>query len=99
MNKKIPTPTIGEILRTEFLEPLSITAYRMAKDLNVSTSTVLDILNDRRKLSIEMALKLSKYFGTSEKFWINIQSDIEVRNKKDELKEVLQRIHSISGTA
>jgi len=45
--------------KTEFLEPLSITVYRMAKDLNVSTSAVLDILNDRRKLSKEMALKLS----------------------------------------
>jgi addiction module HigA family antidote len=99
MNKKIPTPTIGEILREEFLEPLSITAYRLAKDLNVSTSTILDILNDKRKLSIEMALKLSKYFGTSDKFWINIQSDIEVRNKKDELKKELQKIHSISKTA
>jgi addiction module HigA family antidote len=99
MNKKIPIPTIGEIIRDEFLEPLSITAYRMAKDLNVSTSTILDILNDKRKLSTEMALKLAKYFGTSDKFWINIQSDIEIRNKKDEMKKELQKIHPVSKTA
>jgi antitoxin HigA-1 len=99
MSKRIPTPTIGEIIRDEFLEPLSITGYRLAKDLNVSTSTVLDILNDKRKLSIEMALKLSKYFGTSDKFWINLQSDIEIRNKKDEMKSELQKIHPVSKSA
>ncbi len=99
MKKKIPTPTIGQIIKEEFLEPLSITAYRMAKDLNVSTSTVLDILNDKRKVSVEMALKLSKYFGTSEKFWVNLQADIEIRNKKEELKLDLRKIHPVVKSA
>lgn len=96
MSKRIPTPTVGEILKEEFLEPLSITAYRMAKDLNVSTSTILDILNNKRKVSVEMALKIAKYFGTSEKFWLNIQADIEIRNKKVKLKKELQAIQPAS---
>jgi addiction module HigA family antidote len=99
MKTKIPTPTIGEILKEEFLEPLSITAYRLSKDINVSTSTVLDLINDQRKLSVEMALKLAKYFGTSEKFWINLQADIEIRNKKETMKGELKKIHPVSKSA
>ena len=96
MNSKIPTPSIGEILKEEFLMPLSITAYRLAKDLSVSTSTIIDLVNGKRKLSVEMALKLAKYFGTTDKFWINLQTDIEVRNKKVALKKNLDKIHPIS---
>jgi addiction module HigA family antidote len=96
MKSKIPTPTIGEILKEEFLTPLSITAYRLAKQLHVSTSTVLDLINGKRKLSVEMALKLSKFFGTSDKFWINLQTDIEIRNKKQKIKTELDKIATIS---
>ena len=99
MSKKIQTPTIGEIIREEFLEILEITPYRLSKELNVSTSTILDILNGKRNLSIEMSLKLSRYFGTSEKFWINLQSDIDVRNKRRELKRALDKIHPVSRIA
>jgi len=99
MNSKIPTPSIGEIIKDEFLLPLSITAYKLAKDLNVSTSTVLDVVNGKRKLSVEMSLKLSKYFSTSDKFWINLQTDIEIRNKKQAIKKDLEKIHPVSKTA
>ena len=96
MKSEIPTPTIGEILKEKFLTPLSITAYRLAKQLHVSTSTVLDLINGKRKLSVEMALKLSKFFGTSDKFWINLQTDIEIRNKKQKIKNELDKIATIS---
>jgi addiction module HigA family antidote len=73
MKKKdrIPTPTIAEILNEEFLIPMELTPYRLAKELHVSTSSILDILHGKRGISVEMSLRLSKFFGTSEKFWIN----------------------------
>jgi len=75
----IETPTIGEILKQEFLDPLNITPYRLAKELHVATSTILDILHDRRKLSVEMALRLSAFFGNSSKFWLNLQNELDLR--------------------
>ena len=65
---KFELPKIGDILVEEFLEPLEITPYRLAKDLGVSTSSILDLVHNRRKISVEMSLRLSKYFGTTSKF-------------------------------
>ena len=91
-SKSIPTPDSGKILKEEFLEPLGISAYRLARELNVSTSSILDILHNKRKLTIDMALRFSRYFGTSEKFWMNLQNDIELRNRRVDLKEELSKI-------
>lgn len=96
---RIPTPTIGQILREEFLDPLGITPYRLAKELHVATSSILDLVHDRRRLSIDMALRLSRFFGTSEHFWLNLQNEIDVRNRKDELEDTLQRIHPVAHPA
>ena len=88
----IETPTIGEIMREEFLEPLNITPYRLSKELKVSTSTVLDLLHDRRKITVEMALRLSKFFGNSHKFWLNLQNELDVREATKKLETVLETI-------
>jgi addiction module HigA family antidote len=56
---------------------MELTPYRLAKELHVSTSSILDILHGKRGISVEMSLRLSKFFGTSEKFWINLQNDLE----------------------
>lgn len=98
-SKKIPTPTISEILKEEFLNPLEITAYKLSKDIHVSTSTILDILHGRRKISIEMSLRLSKYFGTSDKFWINIQTDLDIREQKEKLKKELNLVQKLKKIA
>ena len=66
MNKKIPTPTIGEILKEEFMDPLDITAYRLAKDIGVPTSRVLEILHGKRKVTADTSLRLAKYFGLTD---------------------------------
>ena len=95
MNRKsnrIPTPTVGEILREEFLDPSGITAYRLAKDINVSTTTILEILNGRRKITVETALRLAKYFGNSERFWLNLQNDIDLRKKRENLSKEIENI-------
>jgi addiction module HigA family antidote len=90
--EKIPTPSVGEILREEFLEPLGITAYRLAKEINVSTTTILDILNNDRKITVDTALRLSRYFGNSARFWLNLQNDIDIRNQQAKLRTDIAKI-------
>lgn len=88
----IPTPSIGSILRQEFLEPLEMTPYRLAREIHVSTSSVLDLIHDRKRLTVDMALRLSRFFGTSERFWLDLQNEIDIRNKRSELSEDLMAI-------
>ena len=89
----IETPTIGEILKEEFLEPMGITSYKLSKELGVSTTTILDLIHNRRKISVEMALRLSKFFGNSHKFWLNLQNEIEIRQIQGKMAKELSRIH------
>ena len=88
----IETPKIGDILKEEFLEPLGLTAYRLAKEINVSTSSILDLVHNKRKISVEMALRLSKYFGNTSKFWLNLQNELDLRETKRNLSEELEKI-------
>jgi addiction module HigA family antidote len=90
----IETPKIGDILKEEFLEPLNISAYRLAKEINVSTSSVLDLIHNKRKISVEMALRLARYFGTSSKFWLNLQNEIDLREANQKLKKELDKIQT-----
>jgi addiction module HigA family antidote len=73
----------GEILRTEFMEPLGLTAYRLAKDLHISSPRVNDLVRGRRGITADTALRLSRYFGNSAQFWIGMQSghDLWVASK------------------
>lgn len=96
---RIPTPTVGEILKEEFLEPLGLSAYRLAKDLNISTTTVLDILNGKTKITVETALRLSKYFGNSAKFWLNLQNDIDLRIRSEKPRTDIDKIRPLQLTA
>lgn len=95
----IETPNIGEILKEEFLDALNITPYRLSKDINVSTSTVLDIIHNRRKITAEMALRLSRYFGNSYRFWLNLQNEIEIRNIETEKGNELDKIKAMKQLA
>ena len=88
----IETPKIGDILKDEFLDPLELTAYRLAKEINVSTSSILDLIHNKRKISVEMALRLSKYFGNSSKFWLNLQNELDLRDAKKKLSTELNNI-------
>src|SRR4030043_2005220 len=94
-SNRIPTPTVGEILREEFLDPLGITAYRLAKDIKVSTTTILEILNGKRKITVETALRLAKYFGNSERFWLNLQNGIDLRKQRENLAKELENIQPL----
>ena len=99
MDEKFELPTIGEILTEEFLEPLGITPYRLAKDLGVSTSSILDLIHNKRKISVEMSLRLSKYFGTTSKFWLNMQNELDLREAQERLENELSKIPHCKKTA
>ena len=97
--EKLQTPKIGDILTEEFLEPLNITPYRLSKDIGVSTSSVLDLVHNKRKITVEMALRLSKYFGTSSKFWLNLQNELDLREAEKKLASDLLAIPSAEKIA
>ena len=78
----IPTPTIGEILQEEFLEPMNLSAYKLAQELHVPVSRIQDILHNRRKITADTSLRLAKFFGVSDKYFLDLQNDIEIRNLK-----------------
>ena len=85
MSDFIETPTIGEILSKEFLIPLGISAYKLAQEINVPTSRIQDILHNRRKITVDTSLRLAKFFGLSDGYFISLQDDIDIRNAKIEL--------------
>ena len=92
MNKGIPTPTIGEILKEEFLDPMGISAYKLANDLHVPTSRIQDILHGRRKITADTSLRLAKYFGVSDKYFLDMQNDIDIRITKEKIYNDLSEI-------
>ena len=99
MEERFELPTVGEILTQEFLEPLNITPYRLSKELGVSTSSVLDLVHGRRKITVEMALRLSKYFGTTSRFWLNMQNELDLRDARIKLEDELEKIPACKQTA
>ena len=92
IDEKFELPTIGEILLEEFLKPLNITPYRLSKDLGVSSSSILDLVHGKRKITVEMSLRLSKYFGTTSKFWLNMQNELDLREAELKLVNDLAKI-------
>ncbi len=77
--KKIFAIHPGEILREEFMRPLGLTAYQLAKDLHVSIPRVNDIVRERRSVTADTALRLGRYFGTDAQTWMNLQADYDLR--------------------
>lgn len=95
MTKRIDTPKISEILFEEFMEPMGISAYKLAKDIHVPVSRVQDILHDRRGITVDTSLRLGKYFGVSESYFLNLQNEIDLRNTKLKLSEELESIQPL----
>ena len=88
----IKTPTVSEILREEFMEPLGISAYRLAQAINVPASRVQDILHDRRKITADTSLRLAKFFGVSDRYFLDLQNEIDIRNLKIQLANEISKI-------
>ena len=82
----------GEVLLEEFLKPLKISAYRLSKDLNIAQTRLSEILKGNRRVTADTAIRFSRYFGTSSKFWLGLQDDYDLEkervNKKNEFENI-----------
>lgn len=89
----------GEILNEEFLVPLGITAYRLAKETFIPQTRVSEILKGNRKITADTALRLSRFFGNSPKFWLGIQIDFDLEEEISKKSAELNEIKPIEGSA
>lgn len=88
----------GEILFEEFLKPLKISQYRLAKDISVPARRINEIVHGTRSISTDTALRLSRYFGLSERFWLNLQTHYDIELQKDKLDGRLEEEVKIRET-
>ena len=92
---QIPTPKISEILKEEFMIPFNLSAYALAKAIHVPESQVQDILSNYRKITVDMSIRLAKFFGVSDKYFLNLQNDIDIRNAEAENSQDYKEIELI----
>ncbi|HAM53704.1 MAG TPA: addiction module antidote protein, HigA family [Nitrospiraceae bacterium] len=90
-SKKITLVHPGEILLEEFLKPLGISQYRLSKDISVAPRRINEIVHGKRSITADTALRLARYFGLSERFWLNLQSRYDLEVEKDKLDLRLER--------
>jgi len=88
---KLPPIHPGEILLEEFLEPLEISQYRLARDISVPPRRINEIVLGKRAITPDTALRLSLYFGLSERFWMNLQTRYDLEMEKDKLEDRLKK--------
>jgi antitoxin HigA-1 len=89
----------GEILREEFLKPLGMSAYELAKRLHVPAPRINDIVLERRGISADTAVRLSRFFGTTEQFWLDLQGAYEVSRVMSEQSAEIERIQPRAASA
>ena len=94
----MPPVRPGEILLEEFLNPLSVSQYRLAKGIGVPARRINKIVHGQRRISADTGLRLARYFGTSERFWMNLQTRYDLEIEKDRLGRVLDEIHPLSAS-
>ena len=87
----------GEILMLEYIEPLGITQHRVAVAIGVPPRRINEIVHGKRGITADTALRLARYFGTSERFWLNLQSRDEIEVERDRLAETLDQIEPLTS--
>ena len=97
--KKLKNIHPGEILNEEFLLPLEITAYKLSKDIGIPQTRVSAIINGNRRITADTALRLSKYFGNSAKFWLGLQDDFDIEEERNNKKAELNAIKTYTQNA
>lgn len=97
--KKIKNIHPGEILQEEFLIPLEISAYRLSKDIRIPQTRVSEIVKGNRRITADTALRLSRYFGNSAKFWLGLQDDFDIEEERNEKKAELNAIKQCARNA
>ena len=96
--ERIPSITPGEILLEEFLIPMNITAYRLAKDTNVPATRISQIIKGNRRITADTALRFSKYFGNSADFWMGIQDEFDLREERKKIAIELEKIPHVKAS-
>ena len=99
MKKRLRNIHPGEILNEEFLKPLNITAYRLAKETLIPQTRISEIIKTNRRVTADTALRLAKFFGTSPKFWLGLQDDFDLEEEKFSKMTELDSIKSIDTNA
>lgn len=89
----------GEILLEEFLIPLEISAYRLAKETFLPQTRISEIIKGKRRITADTALRFSKYFGTSAKFWLGLQDDYDLEEERNQKMEEIESIKPLEGSA
>jgi addiction module HigA family antidote len=100
MTEKLDPIHPGEILLEEFLKPMGISQYRLAKDISVPPRRINEIVHGKRGISADTSLRLERYFGLSEGFWLRLQARYDIEREKDRLEDRLEdevRIYSSAG--
>jgi len=97
--KKLKNIHPGEILFEEFLLPMEISAYKLSADIGIPQSRISKILNGNRRITADTALRLSKYFGNSAKFWLGLQDDFDIEEERIQKKAELKAIKEFAGVA
>jgi antitoxin HigA-1 len=95
----MPAVHPGEILLEEFLAPLGVSQYQLAKAVGVPARRINEIVHGQRRITADTALRLSRYFGTSERFWLNLQARYDLETEKDRLGAVLDDIRPLSAAS
>ena len=89
----------GEILLEEFLKPLEISAYRLSKEISIPQTRISQIIKGNRRITADTALRLSKFFGTSAKFWLGLQDDFDIEQESHDRKSELESIKQYHSNA
>ena len=95
MSAKLSNIHPGEILTEDFLTPMNISAYRLAKETHLDPKRISDIVHGKRSITADTALRFSKFFGTSAAFWMNLQNHFDLEQKKDEMEPELKTIKNM----
>lgn len=89
----------GEILQEEFLKPMEISAYRLAKETFIPQTRISEIIKGNRRITADTALRLAKFFGTTAKFWLGLQDDFDLEEEKESKEKEINDIKPLEGNA
>src|SRR4030042_235030 len=95
--KRLPNIHPGEVLFEEFLQPLNVTAYRLAKETNIPQTRISEIIKKKRRITADTALRFSKYFGNSPEFWLGLQNEFDLEEEKYKISKELDKINLVSN--
>ena len=93
--ERLPNIHPGEILKEEFLDPFEISAYKLSKEIKIPQTRISQIIKGNRRITADTALRLSEFFGNSPQFWLGIQDDYDLEQKRIKIEEELKQINRI----